>query len=405
MSHSAAQETAAAPLARAIDRPAALLSLLLVGSVTEAIFLILPSFVGAIGDLLHLSPARTGLLGSADLAGIALSTATGAWWLRRVSWRRTAGLALALFFLLNALCFFVTAFYPLLALRLAAGLTAGVAYAVALAGIVDTSHADRNAGLLLCMQVVFSAIGLYVADVVPPHWRLDVVYGYILAWLAPTLLVTGWRFPEDPGERPRSGTLKWRRVAGRGAAALIGAGLYFLMIGAVWGYLEGVARGAGLTLGQTGDALSAGLVLSLGGSAAAALIGVRFGRVLPLIVTAAFQIGALLLLTRLGHYARPVAMFFWINTVFQIFWSYVIAYFIVIFSDVDESGRFVAFYGTASHLMLAVGPYVGALLIEDGGYPLLLWFGVVTTALCYVSFVTAAGLSRPRQAREARVTL
>jgi predicted MFS family arabinose efflux permease len=405
MSHSVAQESAALASSRAIDRPAALLSLLLVGSVTEAIFLILPSFVGAIGDLLHLSPVRTGLLGSADLAGIALSTATGAWWLRRVSWRRTATGALALLSLLNALCFFVTGFYPLMALRLAAGVTAGVAYAVALAGIVDTRRADRSAGLLLCMQVVFSAIGLYVADAVPPQWRLDIVYGYVLAWLVPTLLITWWRFPEDPGERPRSGTLQWRRMAGRGAAALLGAGLYFLMIGAVWGYLEGVARSAGLTLEQTGGALSAGLVLSLAGSAAAALIGVRFGRVLPLMVTALFQIGALLLLTRLGHYARPAAAFFWINAVFQIFWSYVIAYFIIIFNDVDASGRFVAFYGTASHLMLAVGPYVGALLIENGGYTLLLWFGVVATTFCYASFVAAARLSRHQQAPEVPVSL
>lgn len=390
---------------RAIDRPTALLSLLLVGSVTEAIFLILPSFVGAIGDLLHLSPVRTGLLGSADLAGVALSTATGAWWLRRVSWRRTVRRALTLFLVLNALCFFVRGFYPLMALRLAAGVAAGVAYAVALAGIVDTRRADRNAGLLLCMQVVFSAIGLYVADVVPPQWRLDIVYAYILAWVVPTLLICWSGFPEDPGERPPSGTLQWRRMAGPGAAALIGAGLYFLMIGAVWGYLEGVARGAGLTLEQTGSALSAGLMLSLAGSAAATLMGVRFGRVLPLLVTAVFQTGALLLLTRLGHYSAPVAAFFWINTVFQIFWSYVIPYFIIIFNDVDPSGRFVAFYGTASHLMLAVGPYVGALLIENGGYALLLWFGVAATALCYASFIGAARLSRPQQSLEAPVTL
>lgn len=396
---------AAAAGGRAIDKPAAVLSLLLVGSVTEAILLILPSFVGAIGDLLHLSPARTGLLGSADLAGIAVATATGAWWLRRVSWRRTVGWALALFCLLNALCFAVTGFYPLMGLRLACGVTAGVAYAVALAGIVDTRRADRNAGLLLCMQVVFSAVGLYVADVVPPPWRLDIVYGYILAWLIPTLLICWWWLPEDPGQRPRSGGLDWRRIAGPGSAALLGTGLYFLMIGAVWGYLEGVARSAGLTLEQTGYALSAGLVLSLAGSAAAALIGVRFGRVLPLIVTAFFQIGALLLLTRLGHYARPVTAFFWINTIFQVFWSYVIAYFIVIFNDVDASGRFVAFYGTVTHLMLAVGPYLGALLIEEGGYRLLLWFGVVATTLCYASFITGARLASRQQVPEARVTV
>jgi hypothetical protein len=50
------------------------------------------------------------------------------------------------------------------------------------------------------------------------------------------------------------------------------------MIGAVWGYLEGIARAAGLSLEQTGTALSRGLVVSLLGSGAAAWLGLRFGR-------------------------------------------------------------------------------------------------------------------------------
>ena len=52
---------------RNVDQPRAILSLLLVASVTEAMFLVLPSFVGALTDVLHFSPGRTGLLGSAIL--------------------------------------------------------------------------------------------------------------------------------------------------------------------------------------------------------------------------------------------------------------------------------------------------------------------------------------------------
>jgi hypothetical protein len=74
---------------RQIDRTGSLVALLLVATVTEAMFLLLPSFVGALGDVLHLSATRTGLLASADLTGMALITATAPWWLRRVSWRRT----------------------------------------------------------------------------------------------------------------------------------------------------------------------------------------------------------------------------------------------------------------------------------------------------------------------------
>ena len=79
---------------------------------------------------------------------------------------------------------------------------------------------------------------------------------------------------------------------------------------------------------------------------------------------------------------------------FQIVWSYVIAYFIIIFNDVDASGRFVAVYGTASHLTLAVGPYVGALLIVNHHYTPLLWFGVIAVSACYACFLAAVWLGR-----------
>jgi predicted MFS family arabinose efflux permease len=96
------------------------------------------------------------------------------------------------------------------------------------------------------------------------------------------------------------------------------------------------------------------------------------------------------LLTRLSHYADPVGAFFVINAVFQTMWSY----FIITFNDVDATGRFVAVYGTASHMALAVGPYVGGLFIVDRSYAPLLWFGVIAVSACYACFLAAIGLGR-----------
>jgi MFS transporter, UMF2 family, putative MFS family transporter protein len=132
--------------------------------VTEAMFLLLPSFVGALDDVLHLSATRTGLLASADLTGIALTTATAPWWLRRVSWRRTVFASLLAFLLINLLCFAVRSFWPLLCLRVLAGLSAGAAYPIALAGVMDTTRAPRNTGLMMSLQVVFGAAGVYAID-------------------------------------------------------------------------------------------------------------------------------------------------------------------------------------------------------------------------------------------------
>ena len=394
--------TAGAAAVRPIDRPLSIWTLLLATSINEAMLLILPSFVGALGDDLRLSPERVGLLASADLIGIAVSTATGPLWLRRVSWRWLGIGALLLFMACNAACFGVTGFAPLMTLRFLTGLAAGVGYTVGLAGVMDTSRADRNAGLLLVVQVIFSALGLYVLDAVPVQWRLNSVYAFILVWALPCLVLAWRHYPDDPGERVTSVSLDWKPIALRGSAVIAGAGIYFLMIGGVWGYLEGIAREAGLSLVQTGQALSAGLAVSLVGAGAAAWIGLRWGRALPLVLCAIVQIGSLYLLTRLKQFGDVVLAFYVINAVFQVMWSYIIPYFMVMFAEVEPTGRFVSMYGMSTHLTLAVGPYVGAFFVAHGHHEPLLWLGMALVALCYSAFLWAVWLGRA-PARRAEV--
>ncbi len=382
------------PDRRNVDRPSAIFCLLLVASVTEAMFLVLPSFVGALSDDLMMAPGRIGLLGSADLAGIAVVTATGPWWLRRLAWRRTVAWALGVFGLANSLCFGVSDFWLLFLLRTTAGMAAGSAYVVALAGIVDTRLATRNSGLLVCTQVVFAAGGLYALDAVRITWRLDAVYAYILAWIIPTLLCCWKYFPENPGGHSATQAIDWKQIGLAGVAAVAGTCLYFLMIGGVWGYIEGVAREAGLTLAQIGTTLSLGLIISIIGPILAAWLGLRLGRVIPLIATALTQLVSLYFLIHLNAFTAVVLAFFIINTIFNIVWNYVIAYFITIFGEIDPSGRFVAVYGTASHAALAVGPFAGALMIYDGHYAPLLWFGIAAVAASFALFLVAVPLTR-----------
>lgn len=379
-------------LCRPIDRSLSVWTLLLATSIYEAMLLILPSFVGAIGDDLKLSSERVGLLGSADLIGIAVTTATGPLWLRRVAWKRTGTWSLVAFLAFNAACFRVTDFGELMTLRFITGLIAGVGYTLGLAGVMDTARSDRNAGLLLVVEVVFSALGLYVIDAVPVPWRLDSVYAYIALWTLPCIFLAWRSYPEEPGERSQAAALDWRRIAGRGTAVAVGAGVYFLMIGGVWGYLEGIAREAGLTLIQTGQALSLGLVISLLGAGAAAYLGLRIGRAVPLIISAVVQVVALYLLTRLQSFSNAVVAFYIINAVFQIMWSYIIPYFMIMFADVEPTGRFVSMYGLVTHLTLAMGPYAGAFLITNGHYNALLWLGIALVVICYGAFLIAVWL-------------
>lgn len=379
---------------RGIDRGRAILAMLLVATVTEAMLLLLPIYVGAISDSLGLTQSRVGLLGSADLGGIAAATLSAPWWVRRVAWRESILAFIGAFFLANLASIWIKSFEPLFVARVFAGLAAGAAYAIALAGLCDTVRTERNAALMVCGQVLFGAAGSFILPLVRSDWQLDAVFLYMNLWVAAALLVAFFAFPAEPGRRRDRAGIRWRSLAARGPVVVLGTGAYFLTIGMVWAYLERVARAAGMSSQEVALSLGVGYLISLSGSLAAAWLGSRLGRALPMLVAGTVQIGMLLLFSNLQSFGNAAAAFFAINVVFQFFWSYIIAYQIVIYSDADPSGRFVATYGTSVHLALAIGPYAGSRLVAGTDYTAVLDAGVWTLALCYGCFLLAVYLNR-----------
>lgn len=383
---------------REIDRGRAILAMLLVATVTEAMLLLLPVYVGAITDSLALTQSQVGLLGSADLAGIAASTLSATWWLRRVKWRECILALIGAFFCANLASVWVQAFEPLVALRVFAGMAAGAAYAIALAGLCDTMQSARNAALMVCGQVLFGAAGSFILPLVRAEWQVDAVFFYMNLWVAAALLVAYFAFPAEPGLHKNAGGLPWRSLAVRGPIVILGTAAYFLAIGMVWAYLERVARAAGMSSQEVAVSLGAGYLISISGSLAAAWLGTRLGRALPMFIAGSVQIGMLVLFSNLERFENVASAFFAINIVFQFFWSYIIAYQIVIYSDVDDSGRFVATYGTSMHLALAFGPYVGSKMVTGTDYTPVLDAGVLTLGLCYGCFLLAVYVTRKARA-------
>jgi MFS family permease len=367
--------------------------------VPDAIYLLLPAFVSALSNVRSLDEVRIGLLASADLAGIAVSTATGMWWVRRLSWARVIRLALGVFLLANALCIGVAAFWPLLILRFVAGLSGGAAYATALAAISDTKNPSRNAAFMVCTQIVFGAVGIYALPYVPATWQLNALYGYILVWLLPLIILCWKWFPNDRGLRPTAVHGQRSVSALKGTVIVTATAGFAITVGAVWGYLERVAVDSGLDVRQASTAVSIGFLLSLMGSALAAWQGIRFGRAAPLVISGLLQWAALVVIAELSALPAPVVVFFIASAVFQIAWCYVVSYQIVVFNDVDPTGRFLPFYGATYHGAMAVGPYVGALVVIGGRYKPLLMYGGLTLALSYTLFLLSIFLNRQSERR------
>ena len=377
-----------------INNRFSILALIVGATVTEAMLLLLPIYIGALNDLLALSATEIGLIGSADLAGIALSVTTAMVWLRKYPWRGTVLWALTLFFATNIVSIHQTNFTVLMALRFAGGLGAGAAYAIALAGICDSHNPARNSALMVCSQVIFGAIGLFVLPSLAHDWRLDGIYLYISLGAILAIVLSYFYFPNNTQTQPSSHFPPVRKFGWQGTLAFAGTSLYFVTIGVVWSYLERIALNTGLSLEDVGFSLSAGYIISLLGSFSAAYFGVKWGTAWPMIVAGSVQFMMLVVFYVLDVFPHSALIFFAANAVFQFFWSYIISYQIVIFSDADKDGRFLPLYGTSVHIALAVGPFLGANMVKDDHYLNVLTFGMVSLTLCYLSFLGSVYLGK-----------
>jgi MFS family permease len=105
-------------------------AILAIGTLGVAVLLVLPGLVGVLKQGYGFNDSQLGYLSSADLGGLTLGSALGARFVPNVGIRRGALGGLLVAAIANAATVLSSAFWPLLTLRIVAGLGAGLAVAV-----------------------------------------------------------------------------------------------------------------------------------------------------------------------------------------------------------------------------------------------------------------------------------
>lgn len=351
----------------------------------------MPLLVDEWTQLLHFSTTQIGLLASVDLIGIAASTATGPLWLHRAPWRVVLLSSLWAFLLLNFLCIGIHAFAALTCIRLCAGLAAGTSLTVGLRALTNTHNVARNSAFMMCAQAIYGALGLSIIPLLGNRWILDRIYVFLILTLLPAIMLSWKCFPMESDESTQKHNGTRPNLVRHAIFLVAGTFIFFLVTGAFWAYLLEIAQEAGLLLIQASNAMSMGMLFALGGSLGAAWLGLRAGRAIPISLVAIVQVLAYYAYTRIGETTHVVLAFYVINAVFQISWQFVISYFIVLFQDIDHSGKIVPLYGTAMHLGLCIGPFLGSLMIVHGNHAPILYFSIGGTIVCFSLFLLTIG--------------
>lgn len=346
----------------------------------------MPLLLGSIADALALGAAQVGLLGTLELAAMAV-TATG---IAPIVARRSR-VALSVVGCLVAgagqLMAVPAETFALLALsRVVAGTGMGVSAAAAQGAVAAAAKPDRLFGIFFAASTPLGALLLLVL----PYLIAAGGYGAgyttlaVISLVAVPLVIWLPRAPLTDGEKnARLDRAPQRAVA---IPALIAVALVGASDLGMWTFIERIGSGAGLTPEGVGQALAAATLAGSVCATIAAWLSTRFGRVIPIIVSFATMVGVAVALggaSRAETYVPLVIV--WSASVFV-----GLTYAMGALAAADSSGRWSAAAAGARAVGGALGPAAAGLVVGSGGYQ---GAGLLVGSLCAVGLILSVPLA------------
>ena len=374
---------------REVESNRFLTAVIVTGLLGIASFLVLPSLVlGFVTDL-GFSELQVGRISTFQLIGLGLGSVASVLLLKYLDWRNLSRFGLALLLVSDFACTLTGEFTPLLILRFISGFAGGVCVSFAAYGLGLTANTDRNFGWFMTVQVGFAIIASFSFPSVLDLAGLDgIFYVLCLLELASIALVSGFMPAvrrESASREQGNDRVRWTLCA----LVMVGLLFFFTAIGVFWTYIAPIGLDAGLSKQQTGNAVSVALFGALLGAYAAAALNIRIGRLLPLTLSLALQLVALLLL----YQGLDYLMFCLAAALFGFGWYMYVPYQFALLAGFDRDGRPMLLLNAVAGLGSGLGPAIAAYLLADG-YSLLYILCALFLALSLAWHLAAIGLGK-----------
>lgn len=350
---------------------------------------LVPLLTGAAATTFGLSAAQVGVLGTADLAGLAIASATAVLWINKISWRRAAATGIALLLVGNLFSAFVSSFSALCLARFVTELGSGVIFSLALVTIGRTPKPDRYFAFGIGATIAL-AVGVFLAlPAAIEQFGMDIIFSVHAAVAILACSFIAW-LPEGGAARAKSDEGQSKPLKPL-FLCFVGFSCFTMVEGGVWTYMERIGAAGDLSAGFIGEALAITQVVSLVAALGASAISTRFGRTLPLLVGLfSFLLGFYLLL-KPGSYFYLVAV-----CLTQFAWIFTLPYLLLMCVEYDPTGRFYVLTTAFKMGGMAAGPAVVALFLKGSDYAPVSWVGGVFLLIC-MAIVVPLALKLDRQ--------
>jgi predicted MFS family arabinose efflux permease len=362
-----------------INSPHSLFAAIYLGVVGASVFIVQPGFIQGLVQLYGFSEQQAGYTASAEVWGIALTTVAMALGGHNYSWLRILRLSIILFAVGNLLSLATQDITLFSFLRFLAGLGAGGMISLTFTIIGITRLPDRNFGYLIMGVLTYGALGLWV---LPTALETVGMTGVIVFFAL--FALSGWPclpyMPDSGQEHLQVEEDAVDLSAPFRLFAIAAMFTYFFAQGVIWAYLFLIGVNGGVSEQGVANGLMLSQFLGIAGAFVPAVVGRRFGRIVPLAV--GIIGGALVLMYLYGEFT---ALVYAVTVcVYNFAWNMSHPFLLAGMASFDRHGRVVVYAVAAQMLGLAVGPAFAASLLGEGDYSRVINAGIALFLLSYL---------------------
>ena len=369
------------------DKRTALSSFATIYGIGYLSYMLMPLQIGALIEFLHLNEAQVGVIATAELVSLALALFVIAPRIASFSKLRLGRIGAGLVFIGHALSACSDTYSLLLMCRMLTGLGAGMVLAAGNAVVASSANPQRLFALILTIGQMQAACLLFLMPLFISRWGHSGAYGFLASWTA-LMFVLIQKIPDQIAtllsESEEQSKMNWRIL-------LLPTVLAMALVGtcdaSLWTFQERIAASLGLDQETTGLVLGGALISGMLGAGLAAIVGSRFGKILP--VCCGFLWMAICYLVITMTTKPALYIFFELSYLFA--YCFVIPYLFVINGELDRNGGAMVAANACNLAGISLGPIFAGFLIVKGGYPII---GMTISTLIIVAMLMYLSVAR-----------
>jgi predicted MFS family arabinose efflux permease len=301
----------------------------------------------------------------------------------RISRARTAVAGILVLIVGNVASAYAGSFDALLIGRVITGIGAALVAAAGTAAVASSMQPERIFAIITILHNIILSAQFKIIPYVTTETDPTGCYLTMAAFGVVSLPLCGWLLPPRKTDADEGNLATLLLSApNRSFALVVLMGLLLFEVGqsGLFTFLDQIGIQAGLDADGRGSIMSATSFMGMSGAVLAAWLGTRFGRAWPVTIGLTLNVVAVAGLA----VCNSEFAYFSLNLLWGVAYNFLLPYMYGALATLDDRGRWAVAGESLWNAGAVPGPWIAALLVQQGSMVSLAVFSLVTGVICLV---------------------